>query len=611
MDFYEPNLKSLSVSHRQLAELIFSAEPAESCAVESGLNPTMRIAGNLVHSARNPMREAERIVRSVVDRKQTTLLILFGFGLGYHVEAALRLFPHLHCVVFEVDPGLLNAAFKSRDLREVLESERLSLSAGATPDALTPFITSAGREHIAVVRLRCVYTHYETEYRAADRHVEHILQRRDVNHNTLVRFGRRWVRNLAENLPTITRARPVAQLEGRFKGIPALLLAGGPSLDEVLPVLPDIRRRAVIIAVDTSLQAALRFGVDPDYTVVVDPQYWNTRHLDAARESCTEIISESSTHPRAFKVLRGKVRMASSLFPLGTYIEGERGRFGKLGAGGSVSTTAWDFARFLGCSAIYCAGLDLGFPGRNTHFRGSFFESRALTFCDRRFPVETMAFDYLHSGYTEYVPSNSGGYVLSDRRMNIYRWWFENQVRNNPQSATKTLSRDGVAIPGILPVDIGELLTRAEVRPEIDAVRSVTGCSNEGSAHSPIDEQTVVSRVRNLIEALSELEDRAVEALSAVNAAETARAAADKRTLNEALGQLEACDDGIRAHKHRDIAGFLIQETTERVKTHSAGDALEASRVLYEGLRESCSYHRITLGNALLKLHERSADTLR
>lgn len=601
----ERNLAAVESEFGTLAGTIGSADIPADCTIRFEREiPRMSLNGKLVHSAREPAREAARLVDSVLEGRPAVAAIFLGFGLGYYIEYALETQPHLHCVVYEPDPGMLKAAFSARDCTATIQSGRLSIITEADPEALAPIMEKLSRDRLVIIRNRPLYERHEREYRELESHVDNYFQRREINHNTLVRFGRRWVRNLAENLHVVARSTPITRLKDSFSGIPALLLAGGPSLDEALPRIRDLYRRMVIIAVDTSLHAALRAGVTPDYVVVVDPQYWNTRHLDAATGSECDIISESSTHPRVFRLLKGPVSMCSSLFPLGRFIEDAWGsEFGTLGAGGSVATTAWDFARYIGCNPIYCAGLDLAFPRHNTHFRGSFFESRALTWCRRDYPVETMAFSYLHSGQCEQVRANNGQHVLSDTRMRIYRWWFETQMRRYPETTTVTLSNDGAFIDGMPAQSIDSALSLPECRRRISQIRqqksAVQRSGHErGRRHRM---QRLRVRLDELTGELSSIEGLARRALTVTERAYNQRRVAGHIGA-EPLAELDSIDSRITEHKYRDIAGFLLQEVKERVRTGNEPDPLIASKLLYEGLEESSRYHRKLLERGVRRL---------
>ena len=215
-----------------------------------------------------------------------------------------------------------------------------------------------------------------------------------------------------------------------MEGIPTLLLAAGPTLDQVLPHLRELARRCLVIAVDTAVSPARRAGIEPDFAVVVDPQYWNARHLDRIPPGRTLLVSEASAHPFVFRHFRPPLFLCSSLFPLGRSFEALLGAFGSLGAGGSVSTSAWDLARLLGTSQVYAAGLDLGFPGGRTHCRASFFEELALALGSRLQPAEGVIFRYLTWG------ANPAPIPCERRRRRssptagwpIYRTWFASQL---------------------------------------------------------------------------------------------------------------------------------------------------------------------------------------
>lgn len=576
------NLEALDTAHPGLAATVSASQPPSEA--EHAQDPatgivSLRASGAYVHSARNPTREARRLVEDLKNTSGLRVAIFFGFGLGYHIEAALDECPDLHCVVYEADPSLLNESLRWRDLRHVLGHERLSLFTACPPENVAMLLRNMHRSQVYAVRLRSLYTRDSAAYEKLDRVIDDTFRRRDVNRATLKRFGRRWVVNLVANLDVIARARRVSELESLFRGIPVVVLAGGPSLDAILPVLDRIAERCVIVAVDTSLVAALRSGIDPDYTIIVDPQYWNSRHLDQCRDSNTILVSESSTHPRVFKLLGTRTYMCSSLFPLGQYLEQNLGSFGSLGAGGSVSTTAWDFARHIGAGDIYCAGLDLGFPGRNTHFRGSFFEERSLAWSHRMHPTESMAWRYLNSGTPFYARDFSGDRVMTDERMRVYHWWFENQISLHPDVKTWNLNPKAVGIPGMKPASLEDLLALPVRRQDIDARIS--------SRNERAPETSRVEKMRLLRDHLHHLSAQ-LETLGTFCATAISLLSQDYPDL-EALDRIDA---DIMSLDARDVAGFLVQHAVEDAMLDPGLHPHEKSRRIYVSILESVERHR-------------------
>ncbi len=298
------------------------------------------------------------------------------------------------------------------------------------------------------LRLRPALRSNPMVYRAAEETVHSWILRRDINVNTLSRFGRLWVRNLCRNMDAFLRCPGVAGLAGTFGDLPGLIVAGGPSLDALLPRLPELRQRMLVVAVNTPVSACRAYGVEPDFTVVVDPQYWASRYLDWTGTDNGVMVAEPSACPRAFR-REAPFFLCSSLFPLGEILESAVGEKGKLGAGGSVATSAWDLARLLGARPLYVAGLDLGFPGMRTHCRGVFAEEMSLAASGRLAPVEGSSFRSIRDIGLFPSRSTAGGVTFTDRRMLLYKWWFENQMRMQPALSCFTLSADGIAVEGI------------------------------------------------------------------------------------------------------------------------------------------------------------------
>ena len=97
--------------------------------------------------------------------------------------------------------------------------------------------------------------------------------------------------------------------------------------------LAEIKKRCLLICVDTALRACLRVGVQPDFIVLVDPQYWNIRHLDNCAAPDSVLITELAAYPAVFRFRCREIVLCSSLYPVGAYFERICGTKGALGAG--------------------------------------------------------------------------------------------------------------------------------------------------------------------------------------------------------------------------------------------------------------------------------------
>ena len=612
MSAREENLRLLALHHpqagRALGELSGPAPHVRLLPTPSGA-PTATVDGVLLHSRYDPRRDAAQQVEREID-PEATVVIALGFALGYQAEAARARLPEVPLLVVEPDAGIFDAAVSGRDLSRLLADPRVVLHVGGEPEALAGLLETLPLGHPAFLRVRPELERNPGPYRAAEEVVRSWILRRDINVNTLNRFGRLWVRNLCRNMDALLACPGVDALEGRFAGMPALVVAGGPSLDAVLPALPEVRRRAVIVSVNTPLRPCREAGVEPDFTVVVDPQYWASRYLDWTAGGHGVLVAEPSTYPRVLRRPGAWFFLCSSLFPLGETLETAVGQKGKLGAGGSVATSAWDLARLLGANPLYAAGLDLGFPGLRTHCKGVYVEDSWLSSSGRRAPVEGSSFRSLREIGLFAVRSASGGVTMTDRRMLLYKWWFENQIRMRPGMECASVCPDSVAIEGMRLVGMDRLLALPVIRPEIDARMEAVRALGESAARSR-DEAAARLRqgIAGLIEELDALAELSLRGLAlSGRLADVLGSAGDPRPL---LQELDDVDRRILDVSARNIAGFLIQSVIHAVsgqgeKGSRPEDVVARGASMYEGIAESAGWQKGLLARSLGAMRDRA-----
>ncbi len=596
MTIYELNILALKRIHPDFIIPVKTSTDSntgiEILSTRSG-DPTAQWEGMLLHSRLDPRREAHRLI---ADTGEHDCVVFFGFGLGYYIEEYLALYPAATVIIVEPDSGLFKTALGVRDLTAVLASPNVSLLLDVQPDTLASVLNTYLYTAISVIAPRSIVRLNEEYFMNLQAVIDAFTARREINRNTLKRFGIRWVRNLAANISHLPSAGRLHSLTGRLEGLPALLLAAGPSLDSVLPHLPALAERFIIFAVDTSLRAALHAGVAPDFLVVVDPQYWNVRHLDGCTTENTVLITESATYPAVFRRRYKAVFLGASLFPLGSFLEHGLGDYGKLGAGGSVATSAWDAARQLGCSPIYSAGLDLGYPTGNTHFRGGRFEDFQMCQAGRFEPAETGRHAMITDASPFFVESNTGGQVQTDKRLITYKWWFENQLKMYPILQCGNLSENGVKIDGMNYIPTDGLLDFQRVdKDEVERATFSHSADKNAVSHS---RQILERAIDDLLDELASLHSLASQACELTHRLNSAGDIID----NGVLEALDRIDSSVLSHKAKDVVGFLVQDFAQDILDKKTAEATveeikNRSLRMYEHLRDSAEYHIKILKN--------------
>jgi len=601
MSFLESNLAILDKYNPPLAALLRnvsernSLSPYSLSTTRTG-QPTVEIGGQLIHSRFDPVKESDRFVENQLS-PSASLYIQGGFGLGYHSEALLAKTANEILLVVEPDLLLFLQALSLRDLTEVTSSGRVVFLVNREVEDIITVLEQFPGKEVQLLIVRSLYDYMSEYYDSLRNTITNYISRRKVNLSTLQKFGKLWLRNLSENAHLLATAPGITTLEKTFEGLPTLLIAAGPSLDLILPILGELQNRFVIVAVDTALRACLKAGIEPDFTVVADPQFWNSRHLDRCITGKSILISDISTFPSVFRQIRGKHFLCSSAFPLGRYLEAQTETKGKLKAGGSVSTAAWDFCRLIGSTEIWCAGLDLGFPDKQTHCRGSFFEQRVHWLSHRDRPAENASWHALIDAGLHTVKSNDGESTWSDRRMKLYIQWFEEQMSKFPSLQSYNISPKGVNIEGMDYASLEDALrkkpSRGEIEKRITHIRSIVPEENL--------KDKLISAISSLLRELSALNAFAEKGMDLTNQLE--KLFYKGEDLSEVLAELDRLDDSILRQSGKEIAGFILQNfISEILKEKESPDPesiIRNSRSLYRKLHDSICFNRELMEKAL------------
>jgi hypothetical protein len=455
-EVYTKNLAALNVHFPNLAE---AAEGwnADGVAVYSAANGefSARVNGRHIHSPREPQREAIRLAGACLGEdtnwaRREGAIVLLGFGLGWTAEAVMRLEAHSPIVIVEKRQELFRAALETRDLTAIFCRKNLVFVISDDSHAVL-----AGLEVVkktgTVIKNRAL-CELDADFYDEVEHLIEIWGAKDrINQATQKKFGKLWERNNKRNLICLRDLPGVRYFEGKLP-FPVLLVAAGPSLDELRPCIKALSERALVVACDTALRFLLQNGVTPHFAVSTDAQFWNYLHIAGLPPSFLKnsiLVAESAVYPSALNAPFKSRFLFASLYPVAKAVETRVDPKGALGAGGSVATSAWDFARVIGASSIWAAGLDLSFPGYRTHYKGAVFEERMHAASTRFKPSETFSAEALRGGGLFYAVSADGGKTLTDKRLSLYAAWFENAVKNAPGLPAFRFAGQGLNLRGV------------------------------------------------------------------------------------------------------------------------------------------------------------------
>ena len=563
--------------------------------------PTAKEGGKFLHSAYNPLREAEQAAKTAKSSlTEVYSAAFFSCGLGYAPISYANLYPNDTIIIVESDPRYFFTALSLVDWEPLFKHANFIIALGTGIDSVVSLIEhTAGLKHTAICENAAQSQHAADYFQALRSLIERNKRKVEINASTLEKFSKLWLKNTCRNLHFLAETDGVNIYKDSCpKDLPCIILAAGPTLEEALPHLAELKKRSILIAVDTALRACLRAGVEPDFVILADPQYYAYRHIAGLKSPSSILITESAAYPAVFRFECKKIVMCASLFPLGQYIEKQIGSKGELVAGGSVSTTAWDFARFIGAKEIFCAGLDLGYPRFQTHIKGSTFEEAIHTKSTRLLTAEKQGSQILFGAGMSQESDYEGRPILTDSKMKMFAWWFESKQEEFKASIKSyTLSPKSLKIPGFQVADVKELLSRPEKFTEkekfLNSAENATAVGARGRL-SP----SFTLALSNLKSGLEELYATARKGFRLAD--DGIKSAMPQKALPE----LEKIDAKILRSEYKEIAS-LVFPTEKRLAelyqnlppmNNEIKSSLQKSRLIYKELMNSVAQYQNLLG---------------
>jgi hypothetical protein len=474
----------LSSDHPYLANLsaLWSMDPALAATVEAVSedallraesakdgSPTVAVAtpsGGRVylHSRYHPADEARQLVADV-SVEDHVVFYVHGLGLGYHLDLLFReAGDAARFFIFEPNLPLIRLALESRDFVSLIESRRVSWITTADKAALFQRLTP----HTALISVGAASVLHPPSLQVAPEFHDQIRAWTDeyasftrTSLNTLVLNGRRTAENVARNVGWYVSTPGPQDLRDRHKGQPAVIVSAGPSLRKNKHLLPGLKGKAVLVAVQTTLQPMLEMGVEPDYVTSLDYHDICTRFYEKLPSALnTHLVAESKATNKIFSLFPGPLTLTGNDYAEALLREM---RVGKevLRAGATVAHLAFYLAEHLGCDPIIFVGQDLGFSDGLCYAPGTSYEDVWRPELSRFCTVEMKQWEQIVRDrfILRRIPDQQGKPMYTEERLFSYLQQFEQDFARSTATVIDA-SEGGAAKRGTNVMPLAEAIDR-------------------------------------------------------------------------------------------------------------------------------------------------------
>lgn len=458
-DILANNLNAIREKDPALAERILALLPSPRVKKETGHGKRVEITvkgpdgegalklPDLGHPALDMMAE---------DLFAARMAVVLGFGSGrLFAEVVERTGPQTFVLLIEPDVDLFAAIVAEEDFSRAFELERVSLAVGEKPHAATIIRAEDAFSMFTIADFPILENNwssglYANYFAETKKRLVELAAMGKQNARTIETLGAEWRKNIFENLPAILKSPPVSSLFGEFSGIPAVIVAAGPSLDKNARFLSSLAGSAIIIAVDTAVRPLLLAGVQPDIVMALDSQTENYQHLAGVDLPNALYALNPVVNHRIVKERRGPMVFTGYTEPLFEWVETVIGARGSVRTGGSVATSAFDLAVKMGCSPVIFVGQDICYSSNATHADGT-THLASLSVIGGLPPEATVeAFS---------ARNIFGAPVLTTHKMESWRRWFELLITSS-QAPALNATEGGIGIAGAENISLAEVVAR-------------------------------------------------------------------------------------------------------------------------------------------------------
>lgn len=315
--------------------------------------------------------------------KNSQLAIFYGLGLGNQLLDVAREMGSKPIGYIIIEPSVERffAALSVRDLSGPLSTNGVTWLINKTPDEvyndiyLMMFDTWVGprRTMSSTYKNKKVVEMNQDYFKSLDVQIKNAA---NVFYHS---FGDQndcftGIRYTYKNLDFIQNTPGLVQLKDKFKGLPAVVVATGPSLTKSLPKLKKIKDKCVIISADASYSILMKEGITPHFVASLERHIDTVKFFDGVKKddkTPTHLVAFPLSPKETLKIFDGPKLAVYRNYSYYHYLENKLPK-GMILCGHSVAHMCCKIADMLGCSGIYLIGQDLAYDPETlqTHASG-------------------------------------------------------------------------------------------------------------------------------------------------------------------------------------------------------------------------------------------------
>ena len=481
MNLLEKNLTALANKDRELAERIAKhiVSDVPQLVNENGFY-NLVYKNTYLHNRQNPLGEAKEIF-SMAANSPVAIHLVYGLGLGYLFQVASANSAGT-VILYEPDLNILRIVFSLVDFSNDILKNNVFIS-----DSLEKtgeyIYKKSNTKNTPLMLTTPAYRDMNTQ--KFNEMVE-TLQRMVGRYNLDLKYTQQKffpiARTIIQNIPNLIKEPPLSSIKDFYKGQTAVVVSAGPTLDRNIETIKKYRNNIVLIVVGTAMKTLAKHGITPDFLCIIET-YDSSKQIEGLDLSEVNFVTEpfSNINLRKFKFKQIYSHISDNM-PVNSFwsnIINENTE--EYLSKGTVSYTALNVARILGCSKIVMVGQDLAYIEGQCYSKDSAYKD-----LECRFNKENNRWEITAKDFDSFADSLSN-YPEREKRLEAARTRLKNL--NNSLYYVKSIKGGQIPTESVYAAFIKPLSEFAQKFNDREFINtSLEGAQIDGYKNMPLEE---------------------------------------------------------------------------------------------------------------------------
>lgn len=349
--------------------------------------------GVCLHNKLNPLAEAQEIFAQA-ENNPAAIQLIYGLGLGYLFQV-VSAGSQGAVILYEPDLNILKVAFTLVDFSKDIIKTNVYIA--DTLEKAGEYLYQKSNTKNTPLMLST------TAYRNLDEknfnELVESLQRMVGQFGLDLKYTRQKFYSLLRfeirNIPYLLKEKPLTAIKDFYKGKTAVVVSAGPTLDRNIEAIKKYRDRIVLLVVGTAMRTLAKHGITPDFLSIIET-YDSSKQIEGLDLSGVNFITEpfSNTNVRKFE-FKNTYSHVSANTPVNAFWSELAGvDMSEYFSKGTVSYTALNSARILGCSKIVLVGQDLAYIEGQCYSKDSAYKDLECRYSEQNKKWEITARDF-------------------------------------------------------------------------------------------------------------------------------------------------------------------------------------------------------------------------